>query len=91
MIVGGVVAYAKLTEHAPIVPVPDVVDRDVFAAAAILKDAGFEVDIEGATARDPAARSWPSDPANGEKLEQGSTVTLTVSRTSCDRARTSST
>src|SRR6185312_6810266 len=36
LVVGGAIAYAKLTEHAPIVKVPDVVDRDVFSAASIL-------------------------------------------------------
>ena len=42
LIVGGAVAYAKLTEHAPIVAVPDVVDRDVFSAAAAMQQSGFE-------------------------------------------------
>ncbi len=82
VITGGVVAFAKLTEHAPIVPVPGVVDTDVFAAAGILKDAGFEVESKEATSERPGGTILAQRPANGEKLEQGSTVTLTVSSTS---------
>ena len=61
VITGGALAYAKLTEHAPIVAVPDVVDTDVFAAIGTLKDAGFEVDGEGG--RQPAARAARSSPS----------------------------
>ncbi len=81
LVVGGAVAYAKLTEHAPIVKVPDVVDRDVFSAASILQDAGFEVDSVAADSSRPGGTILVQDPSNGKKLEQGSTVTLTVSRT----------
>jgi serine/threonine-protein kinase len=81
LVVGGAIAYAKLTEHAPIVKVPDVVDRDVFSAASILQDAGFEVDSVAADSSRPGGMILAQDPGNGKKLEQGSTVTLTVSRT----------
>ncbi len=80
LIVGGAIAYAKLTEHAPIVAVPDVVDRDVFSAASILGNAGFEVDSVAADSSQPGGTILDQDPTNGKKLEQGSTVTLTVSR-----------
>jgi len=81
LVVGGAVAYAKLTEHAPIVAVPDVVDRDVFSAAKVLQDAGFEVDSRAADSWRPGGTILDQDPTNGKKLEQGSTVMLTVSRT----------
>jgi eukaryotic-like serine/threonine-protein kinase len=81
VITGGAIAYAKLTEHAPIVAVPDVVDRDVFSASAILKDAGFEVaPFQAVASARPGGTILSQDPTNGKKREQGSTVTLTVSR-----------
>ena len=81
LVVGGAIAYAKLTEHAPMAKVPDVVDRDVFSAASILKSAGFEVDSVAADSPRPGGTILDQDPGNGKKLEQGSTVRLTVSRT----------
>jgi serine/threonine-protein kinase len=81
LVVGGAIAYAKLTEHAPMAKVPDVVDRDVFSAASILKSAGFEVDSVAADSSRPGGTILDQDPGNGKKLEQGSTVRLTVSRT----------
>ncbi len=81
LVVGGAIAYAKLTEHAPMAKVPDVVDRDVFSAASILKSAGFEVDSVAADSARPGGTILDQDPGNGKKLEQGSTVRLTVSRT----------
>ena len=56
-------------------------DRDVFSAASILQDAGFEVDSVAADSRRPGGTILAQDPSNGKKLEQGSTVMLTVSRT----------
>ena len=88
LVAGGVVAYAKLTEAAPIGAVPDVVDRDVFAAAAILQDAGFEVDSR--RRRQPASRRHDprrSARSTAKKLEEGSTVMLTISKTDADGAR----
>jgi serine/threonine-protein kinase len=81
LVVGGAIAYANLTEHAPMAKVPDVVDRDVFSAASILKSAGFEVDSVAADSSRPGGTILDQDPGNGKKLEQGSTVRLTVSRT----------
>ena len=81
LIVGGAVAYAKLTEHAPIVAVPDVVDQDVFGAIATMKDAGFEIAAVAADSPRPGGVILAQRPTNGAKLEQGSTITLTVSRT----------
>jgi beta-lactam-binding protein with PASTA domain len=81
LIVGGAIVYAKLTEHAPIVAVPDVVDRDVFTAAAAMQKAGFEFTPVFRDSPRPGGIILAQRPANGAKLEQGSTVTLTVSRT----------
>jgi serine/threonine-protein kinase len=81
VITGGVVAYAKLTEHAPIVAVPDVVDTDAFSAAAAVRKAGFEFTREVVDSRRPGGTILAQRPRSGEKLEQGSTVTLTVSNT----------
>ena len=56
LVAGGVVAYAKLTERGPMVAVPDVTDRDVFAAIAIMHDAGLRGGGHAPrTARAPAA------------------------------------
>jgi serine/threonine-protein kinase len=77
---GGIFAYAKLTE-APNVRVPDVVNRDVFAAVATLKKAGFDVDAAAATSPRPGGIVLAQSPANGRSLREGSKVRLTVSRT----------
>ncbi|MDQ1432687.1 MAG: eukaryotic-like serine/threonine-protein kinase, partial [Actinomycetota bacterium] len=81
LIVGGAIAYAKLTEHAPIVAVPDVVDRDVFAAAAAMQTSGFEFTPVFVDSPRPGGIILGQQPGNGAKREQGSTITLTVSRT----------
>ena len=78
---GATLAYVKLTEHAPIVAVPDVVDHDVFAAIGTLKDAGFEVEATAADSPRPGGTILAQRPTNGHKLEEGSTVTITVART----------
>ncbi len=82
LVVGGVVVYAKLSEHAPSVAVPDVVDRDVFTAAATMKQAGFEIDVTAVDSAQPGGIVVTQKPANGQKLEQGSTVHFGVSSTS---------
>jgi len=84
LVVGGIAAYAKLTESAPSRPVPDVVDRDVFAAAGILHDAGFELKPHFIDSRRPGGTILTQRPANGEVLEEGSTVVLTISNTDAD-------
>ena len=81
LVVGGTLAYSKLTEHTPIVAVPDVVDRDVFAAIGTLKDAGFDVSATAADSPRPGGTILAQHPSNGHQLEEGSTVTITVART----------
>ncbi len=60
----------------PLVPVPDVVNKDVGEAVDILEAAGFEVDVN---------RQWPwdrmvveQDPVKDTPLVKGSTVTIFV-------------
>jgi eukaryotic-like serine/threonine-protein kinase len=81
LIVGGVVGYAKITEHAPIVAVPDVVDRDVFSAAAAMQQSGFEIDAVFVDSPRPGGIILKQSPANGAQREQGTAIRLTVSRT----------
>ncbi len=71
VITGGAIAYAKLTEHAPIVAVPDVEGSDLFFAAATLHDAGFEVDGNKVTSPRPGGTIIIQRPANGEKFGAG--------------------
>ena len=80
VIVGGVLAYAKLTERAPSVAVPDVVDHDVFSAFGALKNAGFEWKVKATDSPRPVGTVLAQDPANGQQLEEGSTVYITVAR-----------
>jgi serine/threonine-protein kinase len=84
LVAGGVVAYAKLTERGPMVAVPDVVDRDVFAAAGLMRDAGFDIDPRFVDNPRPGGIILEQRPTNGHKLEEGSTVVLTVSKTDAE-------
>jgi serine/threonine-protein kinase len=81
LVAGSVFAYVKLTEHAPSVRVPDVVDRDVFAAARIMTDAGFKADSRLVDSPRPGGIILTQRPTNGHMLEEGSTIVLTISRT----------
>jgi serine/threonine-protein kinase len=75
---GGIFAYARLTAPAS-VRVPDVVDLDVFHAAASLKEANLDVDASSATSPRPGGVVLHQSPAAGRMLHEGSKVTLTVS------------
>ncbi len=81
LLVAGAVAYAKLTEHAPIVAVPDVVDRDVFSAAAAMQKSGFEINPVFVDSPRPGGIILAQVPPNGAEREQGTAIRLTVSRT----------
>ena len=85
---GGVVAYAKLTEHAP----SGHGARRRRPRRVLRRRHPQERRLRGRlawlpTARVPGGTILDQDPGNGQKLEQGSTVRLTVSRTDADRAR----
>jgi serine/threonine-protein kinase len=81
LVAGGIVAYAKLTERPPSAPVPDIVDRDILAAIGIMKDAGFSVRAVPKDSARPGGTVLTQHPTNGEMLEEGSTVEVTVSKT----------
>jgi serine/threonine-protein kinase len=81
LVAGAVFAYVKLTEHPPSVRVPDLVDRDVFAAAGIMKKAGFEWDARVVDSPRPGGIILTQRPTNGHLAEEGSTIVLTISRT----------
>jgi serine/threonine-protein kinase len=81
LVAGGIAAYAKLTESGPMVAVPDVTDRDVFAAAAIMDSAGFEVDARFVDNSRPGGTILTQHPTTGRTVEEGSTVVVRVSKT----------
>ena len=81
--VAGIVVV-QLTKSGPTAPVPAVTQQDVFAAAAALKDAGFEVDSKEHSSPKPGGVILAQKPGPGVQLEQGSTVHLVVSSTSAE-------
>jgi eukaryotic-like serine/threonine-protein kinase len=62
------------------VAVPDVVGDDVQAASAELRAAGLETEIVRTTSGRPVDQVVAQDPGGGGEADEGSTVTLTVSR-----------
>lgn len=80
----GALAYVQLSGHGPTASVPAVTDQDVFAAAAALKSAGFEVDSRERSSPKPGGVILSQRPAPGAQLEQGDTVHLVVSSTRAD-------
>lgn len=62
-----------------LVRVPDVVDLDQDEAREILEDKGFEVDIKRAPSNKEEGLVTKQDPEAGERIDEGDTVTLTVS------------
>lgn len=81
VVAGGIVAYAKLTERGPMVKVPDVTDRDVFAAIAIMHDAGFQLEATPDDSPRPGGTVLGQRPTFGHRLEEGSTVKVRVAST----------
>jgi beta-lactam-binding protein with PASTA domain/tRNA A-37 threonylcarbamoyl transferase component Bud32 len=78
----GVLAYLFATNFfggAPLRQVPNVVDRDVDEARAILERRGFEVEVDRRRSNRREGRVLAQDPPAGDEAEEGSTVTLTVS------------
>jgi beta-lactam-binding protein with PASTA domain len=77
---GGAAAYLKLTERPPSVAVPDVVNRDAFSAGAILSKAGFHIRTVLVDSPRPGGTILSQQPRNGGQAERGSTIRVTVSR-----------
>ena len=77
LLVGGVIAYALTRPDS--VLVPTVINKDRPQAEAILRDAGFEVAVKEESTDAPKGRVLEQDPTAGSKVDEGSTVTITVS------------
>jgi len=73
----GVITYALTRPDR--VNVPTVLDQPRAKAVATLEDAGFEVDVMGVPSDAPRRIVLEQDPLAGTELDEGSTVTLTVS------------
>jgi serine/threonine-protein kinase len=74
-------AFLVLADHRPKVTVPDVVDQDAAAATPVLEQAGFEWNRHWVDSPRPGGTVLAQDPPNGHEAREGSTITLTVSRT----------
>jgi serine/threonine-protein kinase len=77
LLVGGVIAYALTRPDS--VLVPTVINKDRPQAEAILRDAGFDVAVKEESTDAPEGRVLEQDPTAGSKVDEGSTVTITVS------------
>jgi eukaryotic-like serine/threonine-protein kinase len=77
LLLGGALAYALTRPDS--VLVPTVLDKDRGQAEAILENAGFEVAVKSVSRDAPAGKVLEQDPPAGEKADEGSTVTITVS------------
>jgi serine/threonine-protein kinase len=78
LIAGGLLAFF-LTRGAEQRTVPDVVGTQLPAASTVLRNAGFKVEVDRMTSDAPRDRVLREDPQPRSKVDQGSTVTLTVS------------
>jgi eukaryotic-like serine/threonine-protein kinase len=69
-----------LNDETTTLKVPNVVGKEVGIATSLLRDKGFEVEVD--KRRDDADKDEviDQDPPAGDQAEEGSTVTLTVSR-----------
>ena len=75
------IAYA-LTRPEQVL-VPTVIGKDQAEAQAILEDAGFEVAVKAdAETTRPRERCWSRTHRRAREVDEGSTVTITVSRAS---------
>src|SRR5947209_3215739 len=74
---GGIAAYA-LTRPKQVL-VPNVVGKPYQGASAALRNAGFEVSIDRVTSTQPVDQVIRQDPQPSQKVDEGATVTLTVS------------
>lgn len=77
LLLGGVIAYA-LTRPDSIL-VPAVIDKTQSQAQTILEDAGFEVAVNPVPNDAEAGTVLEQDPRAGSRVDEGSTVTITVS------------
>jgi beta-lactam-binding protein with PASTA domain/tRNA A-37 threonylcarbamoyl transferase component Bud32 len=77
LLLGGVIAYA-LTRPEQVL-VPTVNGQSAADARALLEDAGFEVVVERVPRDSPVGQVFEQDPPAGSRVDEGSTVKLSVS------------
>jgi serine/threonine-protein kinase len=77
LLAGALLAFALTRPEKE--PVPDVVGTQLAAASTVLRNAGFEVEVDRVTSDAPKDRVLRSDPQPGTEVEKGATVSLTVS------------
>ena len=77
LLLGGVIAYALTRPDR--VFVPTVLGKDQAEAQTILEDAGFEVAVSSVPNDAPEGTVLEQDPRAGEEVDEGSTVTISVS------------
>ncbi len=58
---------------------PNVISQEVGTATQLLDDKGFDVDIKPVPSTAPRDTVTEQDPIPGEKVDEGSTVILTIS------------
>ncbi|MFD4140811.1 Stk1 family PASTA domain-containing Ser/Thr kinase [Streptomyces sp. NPDC058572] len=71
-----------VSEGAPLVEVPDVVDMDVERATENLEKKKFDVETKEVESSEEPGRVLEQDPEGGSKAEKGTKVTLTVAKQS---------
>lgn len=76
----GIVLGIVLLTQPDRVLVPGVVGEEVQAASAQLRSAGLRPEIVRVTSGRPVGEVLAQDPAGGQRADEGTTVTLTVSR-----------
>jgi beta-lactam-binding protein with PASTA domain len=80
LIAAAVPAYIVLTNRPPAVAVPEVVNRDVFSAAATVRDAKFELVLRFVDSPMPGGTVLDQRPRSGAQVDEGSDIVLTISR-----------
>jgi eukaryotic-like serine/threonine-protein kinase len=75
--VAGLVAFALTRPEQ--VAVPNVISQEVGTATELLEDRGFDADIKPVPSAAPRDTVIEQDPIPGEKVDEGSTVVLTIS------------
>lgn len=69
-----------VSEGAPLVEVPDVIEQSQERAEQTLKDKGFEVKVEQEESQEDPGTVLRTDPTSGSKAEKNSEVTITVAK-----------
>jgi eukaryotic-like serine/threonine-protein kinase len=77
-VVAGLIALLLMLRPEKL-PVPNVVGTQLDAASTVLRNRGFDVEVQRVLNPAPKDRVLREDPQPGTKVNEGSTVTLTVS------------